>query len=107
MRHYVKPNHKFVLLINESANPIYSAQHIGRVNSKMTQEIEKNPDMSFRVMPREEWLDYSNEMVEIEFIPQHNPEKDENGKYIVKKMMLNRSSLNTCCDPRTDAFWSM
>lgn len=107
MSHYVAPNHQFVLLKNNSARAMYSAQHRGRVESRKNREANLNPEDTFTIMTKEAYFEYGSEMVEIEFIAQHSPERDENGKPIISKTKISRSALGTCCDPSTDAYWSM
>lgn len=107
MAHSVATNHQFVLVTENGVNPIYSAQHRGRVESRKKKEEEKDSGLSFRILTKAEWYAECDEEVEIEFIPKHSPEKDENGKYIVKKTMLRKSEIGSCNDPRMDVYWCM
>lgn len=98
MKHYIKPNHKFIVVKKDSVRALYSAQHLGRVDGwiKRNSEFEES---ELEVLNKADFYARENEEVEISFI---NP---ITGKETT--IMLDRRSVGTCCDPSTERYWTM
>lgn len=98
MRHYIKPNHKFIVVKKDGVVALYSAQHLGRVDGW----IKRNGDFKeseLEVLNKSDFYNREREEVEVSFINPHSGEPST--------VMIDRGSVGTCSDPSTDRYWCM